>query len=85
MDIDLHKPFVLPEDPSSSLLPEDRCSSTLLPMEKILEDPGIQTALNGIYQWAIENRIPTKSLFGNIILLVLITTGLLLKEDIMIL
>ncbi|KAL0217067.1 hypothetical protein RCL1_007550 [Eukaryota sp. TZLM3-RCL] len=49
------EPFTLPEDQSSSVPPTER----------ILEDPRIQTVLNGIYQWAIKNRIPTESLFGD--------------------
>ncbi|KAL0222162.1 hypothetical protein RCL1_002016 [Eukaryota sp. TZLM3-RCL] len=48
------EPFALPGDQSSPT------PST----EKILEDPRIQSVLNGIYDWAIKNRIPTESLFG---------------------
>ncbi|KAL0211891.1 hypothetical protein RCL1_005517 [Eukaryota sp. TZLM3-RCL] len=54
--LDRHaEPFTLPEDQSSSVPPTD----------SILEDPKIQTVLNGIYQWAIKNRIPSESLFGD--------------------
>ncbi|KAL0212663.1 hypothetical protein RCL1_006289 [Eukaryota sp. TZLM3-RCL] len=49
------EPFTLPKDQSSSVPPTER----------ILEDPRIQTVLNGIYQWAIKNKIPTESLFGD--------------------
>ncbi|KAL0212021.1 hypothetical protein RCL1_005647 [Eukaryota sp. TZLM3-RCL] len=48
------EPFAPPGDQSSPT------PST----EKILEDPRIQSVLNGIYDWAIKNRIPTESLFG---------------------
>ncbi|KAL0217815.1 hypothetical protein RCL1_008664 [Eukaryota sp. TZLM3-RCL] len=49
------EPFTLPEDQPSSVPPTER----------ILEGPRIQTVFNGIYQWAIKNRIPTESLFGD--------------------
>ncbi|KAL0211779.1 hypothetical protein RCL1_005405 [Eukaryota sp. TZLM3-RCL] len=50
----LAEPFTLPEEPHSSA-PS---------MENILEDPRIQSVLNGLFQWATNNRIPTESIFG---------------------
>ncbi|KAL0212166.1 hypothetical protein RCL1_005792 [Eukaryota sp. TZLM3-RCL] len=74
------EPFVLPEDQSSSAPPEGSSPSTTLPTENILEDPRIQTVLNGIYQWAIKNRIPTESLFGDQFLVLVILELLSSRE-----
>ncbi|KAL0217742.1 hypothetical protein RCL1_008591 [Eukaryota sp. TZLM3-RCL] len=54
----LVEPFTLPEEPHSSA-PS---------MENILEDPRIQSVLNGLFQWATNIMFPTQSIFGESVL-----------------
>ncbi|KAL0222030.1 hypothetical protein RCL1_001884 [Eukaryota sp. TZLM3-RCL] len=54
----LAEPFTLPEEPHSSA-PS---------MENILEDPRIQSVLNGLFQWATNTMFPTESIFGESVL-----------------
>ncbi|KAL0227717.1 hypothetical protein RCL1_003860 [Eukaryota sp. TZLM3-RCL] len=72
-DSTLHSPLLpLPMDPglreTLDRLVEPFTLPSAPPMEKIMEDPRIQSVLNDLFQWATNNMFPTESIFGESVL-----------------